>query len=297
MIRLGAPVFIEKNAKAAAAGENHGAGDQIDPVVIARAHKAKGFRAAYAPIVDLKDGERIRAIRSAFAKEDIVIAEAGYWENLIDLDPTMRAFHRKKMVETLALAEELGARCAVDTFGSYCYGPNNLKHSPKNFSEEAFEEAVYLARYFIDEVKPKTAHFTYEIFPFDVVDSPSSIARLLKAVDRKQFGVHLDLANLMNCPRAIWNGAAVMDECIKLFADRIVTSHGKDVKLREPAISVIIDEVMPGTGHMDIGAFVRGLHRLPQEVPLMLEHLGNEQEYDQGIAHYRKVALAEGIVI
>jgi hypothetical protein len=32
-------------------------------------------------------------------------------------------------------------------------------------------------------------------------------------------------------------------------------------------------------------------------VPLMLEHLANAKEYDQGVAHYRKVALGEGIVI
>jgi len=156
---------------------------------------------------------------------------------------------------------------------------------------------VAMARSFIDEVKPKTASFTYEIFPFDIVDSPAEIARLLKAVDRKQFGVHLDLANLINSPRAYWGSGAIMADCLRLFGDRIVTSHGKDVKLREPAISVLIDEVMPGEGGLDIAAMIRGLHSLPQEVPLMLEHLANAKEYDQGVAHYRKVALGEGIVI
>ena len=130
-----------------------------------------------------------------------------------------------------------------------------------------------------------------------MVDSPAEIARLLKAVDRRQFGVHLDLVNLVNSPRAYWASGAIMEECVRLFGDRIVAAHAKDVKLREPAISVILEEVVPGEGGLDIGAFLRGLHRLPQEVPLMLEHLANEAEYDRGAAHYRKVALRDGIVI
>jgi sugar phosphate isomerase/epimerase len=297
MIRFGAPIFLQQGAKAAAAGQSHGAAAEIDPVLLARAHRAKGYTAAYAPAVDIGDGPRIRAIRRAFESEGVMIAEVGYWENLVDLDPDTRRAHRRRMVESLALAEELGARCAVNTFGSYCHGPNNTRHVAENFSEEAFEEAVAMARSFIDEVKPRTASFAYEIFPFDVVDSASGIARLVKAVDRRQFGVHLDLVNLINSPRAYWSSGAIMEECTRLFGDRIVAAHAKDVKLREPAISVILDEVIPGQGGLDVAAFVRGLHRLPREVPLMLEHLADEREYDLGAAHYRKVALAEGIAL
>jgi hypothetical protein len=136
--------------------------------------KQKGYRAAYAPQVSLNETDKIKAIREAFATEDIILAEVGYWENLIDLEPKERARHRQAMVDALALAEELGARCAVDIFGSYCYGNGNSKHSAWNFSAQAFEEAVDMARYFIDEVKPKNAFFCFEIFPFSVVDSPEA---------------------------------------------------------------------------------------------------------------------------
>ncbi len=296
MIRFGGPVFMNSNAKSAGAGESHGA-DACDPVALAKAHKRKGFTAAYAPKLDLKDSARIKATREAFAKEGVMIAEVGFWDNLVDTDKATRAAHRKSMVEALALAEELGARCAVDIFGSYCHGNGNSKHVPENFSEAAFDEAVEMARGFIDEVKPKTAFFTYEIFPFSVVDSPAEIARLIKAVDRKQFGVHLDLVNLINSPRAYWSSGAIMDECVKLFGERIVAAHAKDVKMKEPAISVILEEVLAGEGALDIAAFLRCLHKLPQEVPLMLEHLKDEAEYDLAAAHYRKVAAQERIAI
>ena len=288
MIRFGAPVFIH--------GEQPGHGAQpVDPIALAHAHHAKGYRAAYVPKITLQDTAAIRDLRAVFAREDIMLAEVGYWENLVDRDPVIRAQHRRQMIDVLALADELGARCAVNIFGSYCHGHGTHWHTAENFSAQAFDEAVAMAREFIDAVKPRTAFFTYEIFPFSVVDSPAEIARLIAAVDRKQFGVHLDLVNLINSPRTYWRSGDVMRDCIRLFGDRIVAAHAKDVKLKEPAQSVILEEVMPGEGGLDIATFVRELHRLPHEVPLMLEHQATEADYDQAAAHYRRVAADEGI--
>ena len=36
-----------------------------------------------------------------------------------------------------------------------------------------------------------------------VIDSTDMVVKLIKAVDRKQFGVHLDVVNLVNCPRPL----------------------------------------------------------------------------------------------
>jgi sugar phosphate isomerase/epimerase len=296
MIRFGGPVFLQKDAEGAGAGESHGVSD-ADPEEVVRAHQKKCWRAAYSPDISVNDSDLIKAYRDAFEAADIMIAEVGYWDNLIDIEPETRSENRQKMLDAMILAEELGAQCAVDILGSYCHGNGNSAHAAKNFSAEAFDEAVEMARYFIDEVNPKQARFTYEIFPFNVIDSPREIARLIKAVDRQMFGVHLDLANLINCPRAYWNSGAVMRECIELFGDKIVTAHAKDIKLQEPAITVMLEEVIAGTGYLDIGSYVKELHKLPQEVPLMLEHLSTEAEYDQAAAYYRKAAQTEGIKI
>ena len=131
MIRFGGPVFLTRDERPAGAGESHGA-DAQDPVALARAHKEKGYRAAYAPNVRLDDADGVRAVRQAFADEDIVIAEVGYWENLVDTEPETRKAHRRKVVDALALADELGARCAIDIFGSYCHGTGDSKHVARN---------------------------------------------------------------------------------------------------------------------------------------------------------------------
>lgn len=294
MIRFGGPVF--RDTSAPGAGGNHDAKSD-DPVALAKAHKAKGYRAAYAPVVKLSEPEKIKAVREAFAAEDIVIAEVGYWENLLDTELTERSRTRQAMVNALALAEELGARCAVNILGSYCHGFGASSHSAQNFTEAAFDEAVEMARYFIDTVKPRTAFFAYEIFPFNLIDSPEMMAKLIEAVDRNQFGVHLDLANLINCPRAYWTSGDIMRECVRLFGDRIVSAHAKDIKMQEPAVSVLLNEVTAGTGNLDIAANIRELHKLPQEIPYMMEHLPDEATYDQAAAHIRSVAKTEGIAL
>ena len=294
-MRFGGPIF-SKEARTAKPGESHGVG-AADPEWLVNEHRRKGYAAAYAPQLSLAQGDEIRAVRKAFADADIMIAEVGYWENLVDLDPDARRINRQTMTDALALAEELGARCAVDIFGSYCYGNGNSVHAARNFSEDAFAEAVDMARYFIDAVKPKTAFFAYEIFPFSVVDTPEQLERLIKSVDRAQFGVHMDLVNLVNCPRAYWDNAAIIRDCVKRFGDRIVASHVKDIKMKEPAISVILEEVPAGQGIIDFGAYMRALCDLPRDIPFMLEHLADEAEYDAAAAHIRNIAKGEGIAL
>jgi sugar phosphate isomerase/epimerase len=294
MIRFGGPVNLP--ARAPGAGESHGAAGG-DPRELARAVKIKGYRAAYTPQVSLNEPEKIKAVRDAFAAEDIMLAEVGYWENIMDLNPDERARHRRAVVDALALAEEVGARCAVDIFGSYCLGNGNSIHTARNFSAEAFEDAVDMARYFIDSVKPKNAYFCYEIFPFSVVDSPETIENLIWAVDRKQFGVHLDLVNLINCPRAYWNNADIARDCVRRFGNRIVAAHVKDIKMKEPAISVILEEVVAGDGVIDFGVFAKVLDDLPREIPFMMEHLANDAEYDRAARYIRECAAQAGVRI
>jgi len=118
MVRLGGPVFMNTTA-AAGPGESHGAKTD-DPDALVRDHKTKGFTAAYAPNIDINDTNKICAFRKASEDADIVIAEVGYWENLVDTDADTRKANRQRMLNALALAEELGARDKRDIRGSRC---------------------------------------------------------------------------------------------------------------------------------------------------------------------------------
>ena len=286
MVKFGAPVFpsTEKNA-------------DFDPELYAAKHKEKGFTSAYVPRIDINDKELIKAFRETFKREGIVLAEAGYWENIMDMNRAERTYHRNRMLETFFLAEELGAGCAVNIFGSYCHGNGNSRHCAMNFSNDAFADAVDMARYFIDTVKPKTAYFTYEIFPINFIDSVESMLKLVKAVDRERFGVHFDLVNMINSPRTYFGHIDIINETVKLLGGHIVSAHLKDIKLKEPAISVILEEVPPGSGIINFGVLMKALNGLPRDTPALIEHLPDEAAYDAAASYIRKEAEKAGVRI
>lgn len=262
-----------------------------DPERYALLHKEKGYRAALAPAgLNISDTDKIQGLKKAFASQDIMIAELGIYNNMLDPDPAVQKASREAVMEGLAVADAIGARCFVGILGAFAPGLCRNAHVARNFTTDALDAAVELARYFIDTVKPQNTYFTFEAFPFNIIDGPDSIAALLMAVDRERFAVHMDLVNLVNCPRKYFDSGSVTRECCRLFGDRIVSAHAKDIRMIMPSISVMMEEVIPGQGNIDMAAYLAELHKLPIDIPLLMEHLDTEEEYAQGAAFIRKTA-------
>ncbi len=276
-MRLGAPVFV----------------DSEDPEELALAHRRLGYRAAFCPEADLGDRARLRAIERAFARHDVVIAEVGVWNNLLDPNPKERSRNLKAMVEGLALADEVGALCVVNIAGGrnpeYWAGPH-----PDNFSPDTFEAIVENARHIIDEARPRRAKLTYEMMPNMIPDGPDSYRALISAVDRPAFGVHLDVVNIVNSPRRYYDTTALINQCFDELGPEIVSCHLKDIRL-DDRLTVHLDEVLPGEGGFDIPTYLRRISALPQDPPVLLEHLGTAEEYDRARAHVMKAARAAGV--
>ena len=261
-IRLGAPVQV--------------AGD--DPDALARAHRVKGYRAAYCPKVPLSDRERLRATEAAFAQHGVVIAEVGRWVNLLDPDPETRRRNIATVTEGLALAEAVGARCCVDIAGSFSptswFGPH-----PDNLSPRFFDAAVENARSILDAVKPTRTTFCYEMMAWSLPDSPDACLRMVEAVDRKAFSVHLDPCNLVNSPTRYYGSSDVIRECYRKLGPKVASVHAKDLAW-DVEMAVHFREVRIGLGSIDYGVFLAEHARHAPEAPLMLEHLKEEAEYD-----------------
>jgi sugar phosphate isomerase/epimerase len=276
-IRLGGPVFKTPQ----------------DPEELALAHRKLGYRAAYCPGVGLNDKERIRAIRAAFAKHDVVIAEVGRWCNLLEADDAKRAENLAKVTEGLALAEAVGARCCVDIAGSFnrqsWFGPH-----PENLSPRFFDAIVENARKIIDAVKPTRAKFAYEMMGWALPDSAESYVKLVKAVDRQGFGVHLDPCNAINCPKLFYNTTALIDECFDKLGPWIASCHAKDLTW-DVEMSIHFREVCIGTGTIDFTTYLKRLAALPGDVPLMIEHMKDEAEYTKCREHLFDVGKKAGV--
>lgn len=276
-MRLGGPIFLKSD----------------DPAELAQEHRRLGYRAAYAPQVEIKDTDRIKAIIKEFAARDVALAEVGAWVNMLDADSDKRRRNLSYVQERLALAEMLGARCCVDIAGSF-----NPQHwdgpDPRNITDEFIDATVENCRHVLDAVKPTRTRFTIEMMPFNFPTGPDDYLILIKKVDRKGFAVHLDACNVINCPERMYHNSAVIDECFRKLGPRIVSCHAKDLNW-EDYVQVCLREVIPGRGQLDYHAYLRGLSRLRVDAPLMLEHLKTPQEYNEGRHYIQKVAHEMGL--
>jgi|KBSMisStandDraft_5_1062788.scaffolds.fasta_scaffold129221_1 sugar phosphate isomerase/epimerase len=268
-VRLGGPV------PGAAAG-----GAAPDPVKLAREARQLGYRAMLCPRVDLKDVELIRATEAACRAEDVVIAEVGgFGFNMMARDEHERRTALETMCEKLALADEIGALCAVNISGFRGPDAKNRPH-PENLNAVGFDLTVENVRHILDTVKPKRAKFTVEAMPWIVPDGPDSYLDLIKAVNRPGFAVHFDPVNIINSPRRHFENGKFLEECFAKIGRWIVSCHGKDTLITGDAITHI-NEGRPGTGILDWKTFLRGVADLPLNPPIMMEHLRTQDEYLQ----------------
>ena len=274
-LRLGGPTF----------------GKFDSPDAWIKAVKKLGYSAAYCPVGAREKDDVVKAYARAAKKADIIIAEVGAWSNPISPDKKTRKEALAKCRSQLDLADRIGANCCVNISGSMSEdwaGP-----SPKNLTEETFDIIVETTRSIIDDVKPTRTFFTLETMPWAYPDSPDSYLHLLKAIDRKQFAVHLDPVNLICSPQRYFKNGRLIRECFRKLGPYLKSCHAKDILL-SPKLTTHLDEVRPGLGGLDYAVFLRELSKLP-DIPLMLEHLPNAEEYRLAATHVRSVAKSIGL--
>lgn len=275
-IALGGPIFLKST----------------DPAELAREHKRLGYGAAYCPTVPLSEAQRVK---DAFAAENVILAEVGAWKNMLDPDPATRAANLTYVQERLALADAVGARCCVDIAGSFnpkvWYGPHR-----DNLSPRFYEATVENVRRVIDAVKPTRTKFALEIMGWSAPDSAASYLKLIKAIDRPQFGVHIDVCNAVNSPTLFYNNAALTEDLFRQLGRWVISCHAKDLAWL-PEMNVHFVEVIPGRGEIDYKAYLTAIKRYAPHAPLMLEHLKTAEEYLEGATYIRKVAAAAGVPI
>jgi sugar phosphate isomerase/epimerase len=278
-VRLGGPVFDKYNS----------------PDEWIELHKKLGFRAAYCPLSPGADFATIEAYKTAATKNDLVIAEVGAWSNPIDPDGAKAKQAIQKCTDSLALADEIGANCCVNISGS-----KNLKNwagpHKDNLTDATFDLIVEITRKIIDAVKPMRTYFALEAMPWAYPDSADSYVRLIKAIDRKQFGVHLDPVNLVTSPQIYYRNGEMIRDCFQKLGPHIRSCHAKDITLREDNYIPQLDEIIAGKGNLDYKVFLTELSKL-KDVPLMMEHLKTAEEYNQAATYIRSVAKSANISI
>lgn len=270
-MRLGGPVFPS----------------QLEPDRWIAALQSRGYRAAYCPASAQDSTKLIQDYAQAARQADIVIAEVGAWCNpLSAVEPTRQAA-LQYCQQQLALADEIGALSCVNIAGSrdeLWDGPH-----PLNLTRDTFDKIVESVRKIIDAVHPRRAFYTLETMPWMYPDSVDSYLALIQAIDRPQFAVHFDPVNLLCSPQRYYENSRLVQEFFEKLGPAIKSCHAKDVRLRT-TLTVHLEEVRAGLGEMDYPAFFKAANRVNRDLPLMIEHLETEQEYDMAASYLKAAA-------
>jgi sugar phosphate isomerase/epimerase len=275
-LRLGGPVF-EK---------------QTTPEAWVKALQRRGYSAAYCPLTADASDDEVRTYAKAAREAHIVIAEVGAWSNPLSDDEAERRAALAKCRGQLALAERIGARCCVNISGSR--GSTWAGPDKKNLTPETFDMIVEVTRQIIDDVRPTRTFFTLEAMPWAYPDSADAYARLIEAMDRRQFAVHLDPVNLVCSPQIYYRNGALIRECFAKLGPHIRSCHAKDTRLDPKHLTTQLSEVRPGLGELDYTAFLTELSRTG-DIPLMMEHLSGDEEYRQAAQYIRQIGTQAGL--
>lgn len=257
--------------------------------------RAAGYRTAYCPVDENTPDDRVEAFLQTARDADISIAEVGIWRNVMTHDEAVRRENIEFAKRRLALADRVGARCAVNISGNR--GEQWDGPDPANLLPETLEKIVAVVREIIDAVQPRYTKYTLETMPYMVPDSTESALEVIRAVDRPQFGIHYDPINLVTSPRHYYNTAWHARDFIEKVGPHITAIHLKDITLRGK-LTVHLDEVRAGLGSYDIAGLLRAVNAgLDVDMPVLLEHLPDEAEYEAARLYVTDLADREGIAL
>ncbi len=262
-------------------------GDVSTPLKWVKAVKAMGYRAAYCPVDAKASNETVLGYKSAAEESDIIIAEVGAWSNTLSPDAKVRKEAMEHCKRQLDLAERIEALCCVNIAGG-CGDQWDGPH-PQNLTVATFYQIVELVQEIIDAVSPEKAVYSLETMPWIFPHTADSYLELIKAIDRKGFGVHLDPVNMINSPVLYLQNANFLNDCFDKLSPYMLSVHAKDIIL-SGKLTTHLDETRPGLGGLCYKTFLTRMNLLPPDTPFMLEHMSEEADYRLASDYVREVA-------
>lgn len=235
----------------------------------------------------------IDAYVAAAKANDLLIAEVGIWRNGIDRREEERKKNFSYSIGQLALADRIGARCAVNVAGAR--GARWDGGYKENFSEEVWKMTVDYVQRVIDAVQPKNTYFTLEPMPWMVPAGPQEYLRLIEEVNRDNFAVHMDIINMINCPERYFFHEEFLEETFDLLGDKIKSCHLKDIKLLD-GFTFQLQECACGEGTFNLDKYADLADKYDVDMPMIIEHLSSDDEYVKNIKYVKERFKANSIL-
>jgi len=245
-----------------------------------------GYNACTFPLNHTAAVSEIDSYVAAANAADIVIAEVGVWNNPISTEVNQKKQALQYAKDQLALADYIKALCCVNIAGA----KGDQWDGPHKDNWTCFDEIVASVQEIIDAVKPTNTYYSLETMPWIYPYDADSYVKLIKAIDRERFGVHLDVINIITSPYKYYHNADITRECFEKLGPYIKSCHAKDINL-SGKLTVHLDEAVPGRGEYDFSALIDCLRNYP-DVPMLMEHMSDPVDEEQAAAYLRKLMEA-----
>ena len=252
----------------------------------ARKHKDLGLGAINFHLTCEDDPALVDEFLREAQANDLMMAEVGIWRNTMDPDEDVRKAAIRYSIGQLELADRIGARCCVNILGAV--GPRWDGAYKANFSDETWKQGVKTIREIIDAVNPRNTYFTIESMPWMVPTGPDEYLRLMDAVDRDRFAVHMDVFNWMTTPRRYFMNEEFTEECFEKLGKYIRSCHLKDVKMEED-YTVFFRETYPGNGGVNIRHLIETALKYDSQMPFIIEHLDSDEAYLKSVSYVQNL--------
>lgn len=247
--------------------------------------KRAGCECVVFPLCCKDNEKKIEAYERAAKRNGLQIAEVGIWRNALAADEKEREAAMDYSIGQLKLADRLHARCCVNVAGSA--GPVWDGAYKENFSKDMWDRTVRMVQEILDEAKPVHTYFTLESMPWMIPGSPEEYLRLLEAVNRERFAVHLDIINMTSTPERYFFPERFLEHTFSLLGTHIRSCHMKDVLLL-PEYTFQLRECACGEGTFPLEYYAELADQADLEMPMIIEHLDTDEAYLKSLGYVRQ---------
>ena len=252
----------------------------------AKINRELGLKTVVFPLDSTAPESQINEYVKAAKENDLTIAEVGIWRNAIARDAKEAKENLEYSIRQLLLADRIKARCAVNVAGAYTGERWDGPHRD-NFSKECFEKTVKMIQTVIDEAKPENTYMTIEPMPWMLPTGPKEYLKLIDAVERDRFAVHMDIINMINSAERYFYSTEFLEECFELLGDKIKSCHLKDITLLQD-FTFQLKECACGEGSFNIERYAELASNLDPDMPMIIEHLKADSQYLESVSYVRK---------
>ncbi|MFV0529324.1 MAG: sugar phosphate isomerase/epimerase family protein [Lachnospiraceae bacterium] len=252
----------------------------------ARKHQKLGLKAINFPLTYCDEETLISEYVSEAEKAFLDIAEVGVWKNTLHPDEQERQKAVRFAIGQLEMADRIGARCCVNIMGAR--GSRWDGAYKENFSKETWDLGVRTIQEIIDSIRPQHTFFTIESMPWMFPTGPDEYLRLLEAVDRERFAVHMDIFNWITSPKRYFFNEEFISRCFEKLGKYVKSCHLKDVKL-EQDYTLFFKETSAGDGGINIRHLIETAQSFDEDMPYIIEHLPTDEAYMKSVSYVQKL--------